>query len=233
MSIQQKHLEWPDAVVFDLDGTLIDSAADIGLALNEVMVNRGLSAFSLEQVKEMIGGGVVKLLERALCAQGLPPGGAAPIALEFLEIYQLNAVRETTLYPGARDLLALLLEAGVGVGLCTNKPHGVTEQILREMDLAHCFASVLGGKEGMPRKPDPTPLQAVIAELNAEPSRTLMIGDSAADVGAAHGAGTPVAIVSYGYSKTPVGDLGADFVIDKLADVVGVVRALKFEAKAG
>jgi phosphoglycolate phosphatase len=228
-------LDWPEAVVFDLDGTLIDSAADIGAALNEALANRGLSTFSLEQVKEMIGGGAVKLLERALRAQGLPlDGGGAmavePIVAEFLAIYSRSPVRETTLYPGARELLTRLRNSGLRMGLCTNKPQGVTELIIREMDLARYFACVVGGRENLPRKPHPGGLQAVIAALNAAPGRTLMVGDSAADVGAARAAGVPVAVVSHGYSKTPVGQLGADVVIGGLPDLPRAVNALNFAA---
>jgi phosphoglycolate phosphatase len=195
------------------------------------MANRNLSTFSLEQVKEMIGGGVVRLLERALSAQGLPPDNARPIADEFLAIYAIRATIETTLYPGVREQLLALAEAGVRIGLCTNKPQAMTDQILQDMNLARYFGSVVGGRDDMPRKPDPAPLQAVIAALNAAPGRTLMVGDSAADVGAARASGAPVAVVSYGYSKTPVHELGADAVIDRLMDLPHAMSAITFSSK--
>jgi phosphoglycolate phosphatase len=195
------------------------------------MANRNLLTFSLEQVKEMIGGGVVRLLERALSAQGLPPDNARPIANEFLTIYATRAMIETTLYPGAIEQLVSLAEAGVRIGLCTNKPQAMTDLILRDMDLARYFGSVIGGRDDMPRKPDPASLQAVIAALSAAPGRTLMVGDSAADVGAARASGAPVAVVSHGYSKIPVHELGADAVIDSLWDLPRAMSAITFSAK--
>jgi phosphoglycolate phosphatase len=221
----------PEAVIFDLDGTLIDSARDIARALNLSMERRGLAQFPLPHVKEMIGGGVVRLLERALAAQGADTGAAAAVAMEFMEIYGASATAETTLYPGAVEQLEALAEAGVKVGLCTNKPHGLTEQILRELGLNGYFGSVLGGKDENPRKPRPEPLLLVVAELGAAPSRSLMVGDSAPDVGAARAAGVPVAVLSHGYSKTPVHELGADVVIDTLWELPRAIAAIGFDGK--
>jgi phosphoglycolate phosphatase len=223
---------WPDAVVFDLDGTLIDSAADIARALNEAMSANGLSCFSLEQVKEMIGGGVVKLLERALAAQGAPVRRAVPIAAEFLDFYAAVAMAETALYPGAEEQLSRLAAAGVKIGLCTNKPQTISERILRELGIDGYFSSVVGGRDDMPRKPHPAPLQAVMDELGSVPTRSLMVGDSSADVGAARALGLRVAVASYGYSKVPVRELGADMVIDALGELSQVFATIGFGSNA-
>lgn len=217
---------WPEAVVFDLDGTLIDSAPDIANALNHAIEKRGLPAFSVEKVKEMIGGGVPKLVERALLAHGVSRIGLMPVATDFLRFYRENLTTHTTLFEGARELLEQLHSEGRRLGLCTNKQHDLTVEILNQLDLARYFSAVIGERFGRPRKPDPAPLRGVLAALAVAKERAVMVGDSAADVGCAKAAGVASVVVSFGYSRFPAAQLGGDTVVDRLADLPASFKRL-------
>ncbi len=211
--------DWPQAVVFDLDGTLIDSAPDIAHALNGATGKRGLAPFPLGEVKEMIGGGVPQLVERALVARGFPRSELMPLVGEFLTLYRENLTTRTLVYDGARELLAQLHGEGRRLGVCTNKNHELTLAILDQLDLSRYFGAVFGEREGYARKPDAAPLLETIAALGASPEQALMVGDSEADVACARAANVPVAVVSFGYSKVPPEALGADEVIPALSQL--------------
>jgi phosphoglycolate phosphatase len=211
--------DWPKAVVFDLDGTLIDSAPDIAHALNAATARRGLAPFPLAEVKEMIGGGVPQLVERALTARGFPRSELMPLVDDFLALYRENLTTHTIVYDGARDLLARLHSEGRRLGICTNKNHELTLAILEQLDLAQYFGAVFGERDGFARKPDAAPLLETLAALGVSPADAIMAGDSEADVGCARAAGIPVVVVSFGYSKVPPEALGADAVIPALLDL--------------
>jgi phosphoglycolate phosphatase len=219
--------DWPRAVVFDLDGTLIDSAPDIAHALNRAAERRGIEPFPLDQVKEMIGGGVPQLVGRALRARGLPGDGLMSLVEEFIALYRENLTTNTTIYEGGRELLAQLHSEGRRLGICTNKNHELTVEILQQLDLLKYFGSVLGEREGRPRKPDPAPLLEVVAELGASPQNALMAGDSEADVACARAAKMPVLVVDFGYSRIAPEALGADAVISRLSDLPQFFCSLK------
>ncbi len=225
--MKSEPLDWPKAIVFDLDGTLIDSAPDIAHALNRATENRGIQPFLLEEVKEMIGGGVPQLVGRALRARGLPEDGLMPLVEEFIALYRENLTTNTKIYDGARELLDRLHGEGRRLGICTNKNHELTVEILEQLDLAKYFSSVLGEREGHPRKPDPAPLLEVAAELGASADDALMTGDSEADVACARAAKMPVVVVDFGYSRIAPQALGADAVISKLSDLPQCFAILK------
>jgi phosphoglycolate phosphatase len=205
--------DWPLAVVFDLDGTLIDSATDIAHALNAALGLRGLPPFSVDEVKAMIGGGVPKLAERALIARGVSRLGLLPLAADFVQHYRANLTTHTTLYDGARELLDRFLSEGRRLGLCANKREDLVIETLNQLDLAKYFPAVVGERFGRPRKPDPAPLLAVLRELGVPPSSAVMVGDSAADAGCARAAKVASVIVSFGYGPAgagaPAGDTSA------------------------
>ncbi len=211
--------DWPRAVVFDLDGTLIDSAPDIAHALNCATGKRGLAPFPLEQVKEMIGGGVPQLVERALLARGFPKTELMPLVGDFIGFYRENLTTRTVVYDGAREVLEQLQGEGRRLGVCTNKHHGLTLEILRQLDLAKYFGSVIGEREGRARKPNPEPLCEVIAALGASVDDAIMVGDSEADVACARAANIPAVVVNFGYSRTAPEALGADAVISNLNEL--------------
>jgi phosphoglycolate phosphatase len=205
---------WPQAVIFDLDGTLVDSAPDIASALNEVLGRRGLSSFPLEQVKQMIGGGIPALIRRALGAHGVEPHDIDPLVKDMIAVYAERATALTTLYDGAQDELIRLREAGVKLAVCTNKLQDITDIILRDLSVAKYFASVVGARTGRPRKPEPGALQAVLDELGGlDAGQAVMIGDSGADAGAAKALGMPLVLVGFGYCPTRLEDFEPDAII--------------------
>jgi phosphoglycolate phosphatase len=219
--------EWPLAVVFDLDGTLIDSAQDIAHALNAALGMRGLTPFPVDEVKAMIGGGVPKLAERALRARGVSRLGLLPFAADFIQYYRANLTTYTTLYDGARELLEQFLAEGRRLGLCTNKREDLVIETLNQLDLAKYFSAVTGERFGRPRKPDPAPLLTVLAELRVPPEDAVMVGDSAADAGCAQAAGVTSVIVSFGYGSGGAGAPGGDLQAASLKDLPGCFRRLQ------
>jgi phosphoglycolate phosphatase len=212
---------FPAAVVWDLDGTLVDSAADLATALNALLVEHGQHTHAVDRVRPMIGAGVAKLIERGFRAAGSPldAAGLERLLPRFMTLYRACATDQTRLIEGARTVLEHFYHTGVPQGLCTNKPAGVTRQILQALDIAGFFGCVVGGDTTAARKPDPLPLRTCLAELGVEPERALMIGDSGADVGAARAAGVPVALVPDGYTGVPAESLDADWVVESLAGV--------------
>lgn len=212
---------FPAAVAWDLDGTLVDSAADLATALNALLVEQGQHTHAVDKVRTMIGAGVAKLIERGFRAAGDPLGesGVERLLPRFMELYTACATDRTRLIDGAREVLEHFYHAGVPQGLCTNKPAGVTRQILQALDVAGFFGVVIGGDSTATRKPDPLPLRTCLEQLGVAPARALMIGDSGADVGAARAAGVPVVLVPDGYTGVPAETLGADWVVERLRDV--------------
>ncbi|HMQ56950.1 MAG TPA: phosphoglycolate phosphatase [Rhizobiaceae bacterium] len=220
---------WPQAVLFDLDGTLIDSAPDIAAAVNELLAAHGLPAQSLDAVRAMIGNGVRKLVERAFAAAGAPLEEAALEARheEMMAIYGRHLVNLTVMLPGATEIVTAYHRARVKTGVVTNKPEGFTRTILDHFGLSGSVDVVVGGDTGPARKPAPDMLLHALSQVGLHPGRSLMVGDSAADVGAARAAGMAVIVVRGGYTATPADELGADLVIDTLAQLPQAIERLK------
>jgi phosphoglycolate phosphatase len=220
------------AVVLDLDGTLVDSVGDIADALNIALGQVGIVGFDEASVKRMVGGGSRRLVERALAAAGVAAGPEiVKSALEaFLAAYRAAPCVRTRLYPGARGVLDGLRADGIRLGVCTNKPAEITEAILDRLALRPVFQSVVGGGRGLPLKPAPDMLERALAELGVATAAAVMVGDGAADVGAARAAGVPVVLLAHGYSATPVGELGADALASGFEDLPRALAALQVQA---
>lgn len=220
---------WPEAVVFDLDGTLIDSVGDITDALNAALAKEGLETFSEAELRLMVGGGARVLIERVLNVRGLAEneGLAQRLHASFMGIYKSVSVARTTVYPHGRELLSELRDDGAKLAICTNKPLSITEDVLAKLGLREFFQAVVGGTDELPKKPHPAMLLEALSRLGSTAEQALMIGDSNADVGAARAAGVPVVVVRYGYSRVPVHELGADLVIDSLTEVKRAFRGLR------
>lgn len=208
-------------VIFDLDGTLIDSAADLHSSINIVLAQRGLPELSLPQVVSMIGHGVRKLVERAFAASGKPLQDEALDAAydEMVGVYDARLTELTTLMPGADAAVRELSSAGVRLGVVTNKPHAATETILAHFGLLDPMLIVMGGDSGLPRKPAPDMLEVALYKLGLDPGQVVMVGDSPADIDCARAAGVRSIAVRGGYTQKPADELGADLVIGSLADL--------------
>lgn len=219
---------FPAAIVWDLDGTLAESAPDLATALNVVLEENGRACHDLAAVRNMIGGGVPKLIDRGFRASGAPLDETARDALvpRFMEIYSACATDNTHLMPHALAALEQFRDAGIRQGLCTNKPISVTRQIVDALGVADFFGSVIGGDSTPQRKPSPLPLQTCLAELGVSPEAAVMVGDSGADVGAARAAGVAIILVPDGYISVPANTLGADYVVNHLGEVAEAVRTI-------
>jgi phosphoglycolate phosphatase len=187
----------PRCAVFDLDGTLVDSAPDIHAALDRLMAHRGLPGFARAEVVAMIGDGVHVLLERAFAARGLALDEAG--FQHFMADYEVNAAVLTRAFDGIPALLGTLRDAGWRLAVCTNKPEGAARALLSGLGLDGHF-SALGGGDSFPvRKPDPGHLRATLAAVGAAADAAIMIGDHANDMLAARGAGVRAIFAGWGY----------------------------------
>ncbi len=217
------------AILFDLDGTLIDSAPDIHRVANEVLALEGLREISLAQARSFVGSGVPVFVSRLLAAQVQPPEGAlhARMVAAFSARYE-HAHALTTLYPGVREALAALAQAGYPLGLCTNKPIGPTRAVLVHFGLADTFAAVICGDSLPERKPDPAPLLRTTAELGA--ACALFVGDSEIDAETAERAGLPFALFTEGYRKSPPEALAHAVRFSQFAELPALVARIAAEA---
>ena len=220
--------ELPGPIVFDLDGTLIDSAADLTEALNRVLADQRLPAVAEESVRHMVGDGAVRLIERGFAAAGRQMDGPLPEQLRqaFLDHYAMCLMERTCAHPGVPEALAAISAAGRRMAVCTNKPAAMSETILEHLGLARYFDAVLGGDSLKVRKPHPGHLIAAIEQSGGEAPRAVMVGDSGNDVAAARAARVPVVVVSFGYTSVAPHALGADAVIDHFDELLAALAGL-------
>jgi phosphoglycolate phosphatase len=184
-------------LLFDLDGTLVDSVADLSAALNRLMQSRALPPFSDSETATMVGDGAAVLIERAFAARSHTPD---PTALpEFLADYGANFAVQTRLYPGVAATLHELVADGWRLAVCTNKPEAPARSLLAALGVAQMFAAIGGGDSFPVRKPDPAHLLATLAAAGGCAQRAVMAGDHANDVAAARGAGIPCIFAMWGY----------------------------------
>jgi phosphoglycolate phosphatase len=189
-----------DLVMFDLDGTLVDSLPDIASALNGALAAAGLTPLSLEVVRGLVGEGVLRLVEKALAVQGQPQEGAAALAREVVAIYSKHPCVETRLYPEIESTVIELRRRGARLAVLTNKVGGVARALLGELRIAGHFDAIVGEGDGYARKPAPAAAQALFARFGVSPDRALMVGDGLPDLALARAAGCPVAAVAWGYT---------------------------------
>lgn len=208
--------------VFDLDGTLVDSAADIHASLDRTMAGLGLPGFSRAEVIGMIGDGVRALVAKALAARRQPLTEAALGA--FMADYESGSTVQTRPFEGMPAVLDALSAAGWRMAVCTNKPEAAARHLLDELGLGGRFAALGGGDTFPTRKPDPAHLLATIAAAGGTAERAVMIGDHRNDVAAAAGAGVPCIFVGWGYGPMAMAD-GAP-VAATPGDLPGMVAAL-------
>ena len=214
------------ALVFDFDGTLIESAPEIRSCLNILLEQYGRTEVTLPQVERMIGNGVANLVERGFRETGGLPDDFETALARFIEIYNNAPIDETPVYDGVPETLARLHEAGHTMAICTNKLYEPTVKILEGLNLARYFTVVTGGDTFPVRKPDPGHLLGVLERLGIARDGAIMIGDSPNDIGCAIAAGVRSIAVSYGYSRVPAAELGADMLIHRFGDLPDAIVTL-------
>jgi phosphoglycolate phosphatase len=207
-------------LVFDLDGTLIDSVPDLTNSLNEVLRECGYpGTLSPAEVKPMVGDGMPTLLNRGFAARGGSAAEAAAAYPRYVAVYEAQATQQTRPYPGVVETLAALRRQGYRTAVCTNKVQRASEIVLRDLGLAALFDGVAGGDRYRVRKPDPGHLLGLIDDLGGTPERAAMIGDSENDAKAAHAAGLRLILMRYGYARSDPATLGAAALLDDFADL--------------
>lgn len=209
--------ELPQAVFFDLDGTLLDSVADLAGAVDAMLEEAGAQPAGIDRVRSWVGNGSAMLVRRALNHSGL---GADPFAhyhQRFFDHYERLCSNESRLYPGAAETVRALAARNIAVGCVTNKPTRFTMRLLEHYGLAPVMSVVLCGDTLAERKPAAAPLLEAASRTDTEPARCVMVGDSATDIDAARAAGMPAVLVTYGYRRgASVEELGADLAVDRL-----------------
>lgn len=201
-------------VVFDLDGTLVDSKRDLADAANALVAELGGRALPVDRIAEMVGEGAALLVRRALTAAELDPDIPHALA-RFLELYDERLLRHTDLYPGMRETLHALAGRAT-LSVLTNKPSRAAERILEGVRVRGLFRDVGGGDTPFGRKPDPAGLHHLMAIAGATPASTLLVGDSRIDLETARRAGTRICLARYGfgYRFDPSDFRGSELFID-------------------
>jgi phosphoglycolate phosphatase len=217
-------------LIFDLDGTLVDSAADLRQALNALLAAHGRRAVTLDEVKSFIGDGMQTLLQRAFAATGEPLSAqAAPVLFDdLLKFYRNQKASPEQLYPQAAETLRDFRGRGVKIGLCTNKLYLPTMKLLEDLGIAGDFDFVAGADTFQVFKPHPGHVLGVAKGLKAPPANCAMVGDSSNDINAAKGAKIAAIAVAHGYG-TNIRELGADAVIAGFSELPEALRRLGFD----
>lgn len=213
-------------LVFDLDGTLIDTVPDLSNALNEVLREYGYAPFPLREVQAMVGDGLHALLARGFAARGADAGETAIALPRFLSLYEANAANLSRPYPGVTETLVALRRRGYRTAVCSNKAQRATLAVLRGLALLPLFDGIAGGDRFAVRKPDPGHLLGLISELGGRPERAAMIGDNENDAAAAHAAGVPLVLMRYGYARSDPALLDPAALVDRFADLPQVLERL-------
>ncbi|HJU20811.1 MAG TPA: phosphoglycolate phosphatase [Stellaceae bacterium] len=207
----------PFLLVFDLDGTLVDSLPDLAATANAVLRERGLPPLAQDQIKPMIGDGVPALVARALAAAGGDPAESALVLPRFIALYEANATRLSRPYPGVPETLAELRRRGYRTAVCTNKLQRAALVVLRGLGLLPLFDGVAGGDRFAVKKPEAGHLLGLIAELGGRVESAAMIGDSEVDAATARAARLPFVLMRYGYARSDLETLGAAALLDEFA----------------
>lgn len=215
-------------IVFDLDGTLIDTAPDLIETLNVIFAREGLSPLSYDTARNLIGGGAKAMIVRGVEAEGrvLSPAELDRLFADFIAYYSEHLADRSRPFPGLVGALDTLAARGCQFAVCTNKLERLSVLLLNELELADRFAAICGQDTFGVQKPDPEILRRTVAAAGGTLERTVMIGDSLTDIRTARAAGVPVIAVDFGYSDRPVGEFGPDRTIAHFAELHASVAAI-------
>jgi phosphoglycolate phosphatase len=215
-------------IVFDLDGTLIDTAPDLVDTLNVVFAREGLPPVPYDTARNLIGGGARAMIARGIAAEGrvFEPAKLEQMFVDFIAHYATNIARRSRPFPGLIDALDALASSGYRFAVCTNKLERLSVLLLEELKIASRFEAICGQDTFGIQKPDPEVLRRTIAAAGGSPQRAIMIGDSATDIRTARAAGIPVIAVDFGYSERPVAEFGPDRIISHFAQLPASVAAI-------
>ena len=221
-------LKPPPTLVFDLDGTLVDTADDLLATLNVVLRSEGMRPVQRSDAIAMVGRGSRVLIESAFASEGraLTAATLDRLLMAFLAYYDAHIVDQSRLYPGAQEALDRCAAAGWRLAVCTNKFEAPARKLLSLLGVAEMFAAITGQDTFGFRKPDPRHLTETIRLAGGNPADAVMVGDSATDVETARAAHVPVIAVTFGYSAVPVASLNATRVIDRFSELYPTVRGL-------
>jgi phosphoglycolate phosphatase len=217
-----------DTVIFDLDGTLIDSALDVGAAVNRVLVEQGFDPIDDQAARNLMGEGGKAMVAKAFRLRGheLTEATLLRLTRRFVDHYRADPIGRTTLYEGVAEVVAALHEQGISMAVCTNKFEQPARDILEALGLSRYIGDVAGADTFSVRKPDPGHLLHLLRRLGRAPTNAAMVGDSIHDVQAAKAARIPVVAVTWGYTIEPAASFGADVLIDRFSALPEALRGL-------
>ena len=214
-------------IVFDLDGTLIDTAPDLIDTLNVVFAREGLPPVAYETARNLIGGGARAMIARGIEAEGLAvaPAKLEQLFADFIAHYTAHVADRSRPFPGLADALDVLADRGCRFAVCTNKLERLSVLLLEELKMAHRFEAICGQDTFGVQKPDPEILRRTIAAAGGNLQQAIMIGDSETDIRTARAAGVPIIAVDFGYSERPVSEFEPDRIISHFAQLPAAVAA--------
>jgi phosphoglycolate phosphatase len=216
------------AILFDLDGTLVDTAPDLAGTMNDILGKLGLAPLPVQEVRPLVGHGARALLLRGLerHSHTVSPEELEQMLVAFFDIYASRIAKESRLYPRTQMTLDLLSAGGASLGVVTNKPEDLSRLLLDALGIADRFGALIGRETAARPKPHPDPILLAAARLKVAIGRCVMVGDSDTDVAAAKSAGIPIVLVRHGYTSVPADELGANLVIDGFAELIAALPPL-------
>lgn len=221
-------------LVFDLDGTLVDTAPDLINALNFVLDREGLPPVPLQSARNMIGAGARKLIERGLELEGRIAGvdDISRLTADFIDYYAAHIADASRPFDGLENALDDLQSLGFRFAVCTNKLEWLSKRLLDQLGLSSRFSAICGADTFGVSKPDPAILQQTILRAGGQLSSAIMVGDAGPDIGVARRAGIPVIGVEFGYTEVPIADLKPDRLINHMRELPAAVRSLAVHRNA-
>lgn len=217
-------------IIFDLDGTLVETAPDLVATLNVVLASEGMAPVPYEIARNYVGGGAKLMIARGIEAEGRTVDDATldRMFVDFIAYYAANVAVHSRPYPGLTEALDLLSERGWRFAVCTNKLEHLSVLLLNELNLTHRFEAICGQDTFGIQKPDPEILRRTIAAAGGDMRQSIMIGDSETDILTARAAGIPVIAVDFGYSERPVSEYGPDRLISHFAQLPDNIAGISF-----